>query len=140
MLALTTYAEPKNFPIDLAFLGLSTITNPGRSPLRSAGADCSEFFSAFFRVAPLRLSSRLAARLGGRRGRGFSSVGVGRLSLAFEPRYSLPILFSDCCFGRKRDARSGSGGGLIEVARLQFLLRYYMARRVKGSVIAPLAT
>src|SRR4051794_25317507 len=37
MLALTTYAEPRNLLIDLAFLGLSTITSD--RPLPPSGAD-----------------------------------------------------------------------------------------------------
>src|SRR5262249_49734157 len=38
MLALTTYPEPRNLLIDLAFFGLSTITNDRPDPLLSAAA------------------------------------------------------------------------------------------------------
>ena len=105
MLAFTTYFEPRNLWIDLAFLGLSTITSAGPSPLADGPSP----------AAALRRRRLLRRGLTGRPALLARGLGTG-LGVRSIPRIRLAchdaILLSCCRFGlcdeRRRPAPEGS--------------------------------
>ena len=117
MLAFTTYAEPRNLLIDLAFLGLSTITSAGRSPLATDSESLSDFAPD---GRPWQRGALAAARFGA----GFFGAGsVGRrsrlLGLASHSAV-LPILFQKTAWV---DLDSRRADGLERVIEIVLLVK-----------------